>query len=426
MLILVFALFVCLLLLGVPVFFTMGITSMVYAFINDIPIVMLSHRIFSGLDSFTIMAIPFFVLSGLLMEKGGIAQKIIQFFTSLIGWVSGSLLYVATLAGTGLAAISGSGSADTAAISSIMLPEMKNRNYNIDYTAGIMACAGTLGPILPPSIMMIVIATITSTSVGSMFLAGILPGLVLVAVLLISCKVHISNEPVRYNKTVSFDFRRLCRDFIVAIPAFLMPVIIVGGIVFGVFTPTEAASIAVAVGIILSVFVYRQLSFKDIPALLVKSAKTSAVVMIIIATASIFSWIISSQNIPLVIRDLLTSITSSPISFLLAVNVLLLIVGMFMESISAIIILVPILVPIAQSYGIDPIHFNVIIIVNLAIGMVTPPYGITLFVASSIAERDSMTVAKETRIPLLGMILGLLFITYFPSISTFLPTTFME
>ncbi|MFA0088648.1 C4-dicarboxylate ABC transporter [Vibrio sp. 10N.286.49.C2] len=425
MLTLALLLFAILLVFGVPVFFTMGITSTFYILTHDIPAVVLSHRIFSGLDSFTIMAIPFFVLSGLLMEKGGIAERIIQFFTSLIGWISGSLLYVSTLTGTGLAAISGSGSADTAAISSIMLPEMRNRNYNIDFSAGIMACAGTLGPILPPSIMMIVIATLTGTSVGAMFLAGIFPGFLMVLVLLFACRIHVKNDPGRYQAEVTFSLRKLAFDFVRAIPAFLMPVIIVGGIVSGVFTPTEAAAIAVVVGFIVGLLVYKELTWSGLPALIAKATKISAVVMIIIATASIFSWIISSQNIPAVIKSAIDSVTSSPITFLLAVNILLLVIGMFMESISAILILVPILMPMAQSYGIDPVHFNIIVVVNLAVGMVTPPYGITLFVASSISQRNPMIVAKETRIPLLGMLLALQVITYFPLISTYLPNAIM-
>lgn len=426
MLTIVLILFFVLLLFGVPVFFTMGVASTFYIITQDVNAVVLSHRIFSGLDSFTIMAIPFFVLSGLLMEKGGIAQRIIQFFTSFIGWISGSLLYVSTLAGTGLAAISGSGSADTAAISSIMLPEMRQRKYNIDFSAGIMACAGTLGPILPPSIMMIVIATLTGTSVGAMFLAGILPGLLLMVVLLLSCRAHVNKESYRYQSQVKFSFSQLVVDFIQAIPAFLMPLIIVGGIVSGVFTPTEAAAISVAVGYIVGSFVYKELSVAQLPKIISKATRISSVVMIIIATATIFSWIISSRNIPTVIVQAIETVTDSPFTFLLAVNILLLIIGMFMESISAILILVPILMPIAQSYGIDPIHFNVIVVVNLAVGMVTPPYGITLFVASSISQCNPMRVARETKIPLMGMLLVLIAITYFPVISTYLPTTIME
>ena len=422
--------FLFLILAGTPIVFALGVAAAIILWLSDVPMSIIAQRIYAGLDSFTIMAIPFFVFAGIIMEHGGIARRIIDFATALVGWIRGSLLLVAVVSGTGLAAISGSGSADTAATSSIMLPEMRRRAYNIDFTAGIMAASGSLGPIIPPSIMMVVLATISNLSVGGMFLGGIVPGLLMAAGLLLACYIHARRESAKgntaYQTIEPFTMRRLGQTFVAALPAFAMPVIIVGGIVGGVFTPTEAASVAVFVGLFVGLYVYRELSIKRLPELILRAAAVSAAVMMIIATASIFSWLIASQNIPALLGEQLRTITDSPYGFLLIVNVLLLLIGMFMESISAILILTPVLMPIAQSFGIDPLHFGVIIVMNLSIGMITPPYGITLFVASSIAERSITQVSARIWMPLGFMLATLLAATYFPALVTFLPNTLMR
>ncbi len=418
--------FLGLILIGTPIVFALGVSAALTLYLNDVPMSIVSQRIFAGLDSFTIMAIPFFVFAGIIMERGGIAQRIIDFATALVGWITGSLLMVSVVAGTGLAAISGSGSADTAATSSIMLPEMRRRGYDIDFAAGIMAAAGTLGPIIPPSIMMVVLATISNLSVGGMFLGGIVPGLIMAVGLMIASYFHARNGGDAYRDTQPFTLQRLGRCFIAAGPAFVMPVIIVGGIVGGIFTPTEAASIAVVSGLLIAVFVYKELSFRDLPDIILRAASISATVMMIIATASVFSWLIASQNIPAMIGESMRAISDSPWVFLALVNVLLIGIGMFMESISAILILVPVLMPIAKSFGIDPLHFGVIIIINLSIGMITPPYGITLFVASSIAQRRITQVSRKILLPLSLMLTTLIACTYVPQIVTFLPNLFLQ
>ena len=418
--------FLFLILIGTPIVFSLGVSAAFTLYLNDVPMAIVAQRIFAGLDSFTIMAIPFFVFAGIIMERGGIAQRIVDFATALVGWITGSLLMVAVVTGTGLAAISGSGSADTAATSSIMLPEMRKRGYNIDFAAGIMAAAGTLGPIIPPSIMMVVLATISNLSVGRMFLGGIVPGLIMAVGLMLVSYMHARNGGAAYRDVQPFTLHRLFKTFVAAGPAFLMPVIIVGGIVGGVFTPTEAASIAVVVGLLIALFVYRELKFTDLPEIIVRAASISATVMMIIATASIFSWLIASQNLPAQIGEFFKSVSDNPIVFLALVNVLLIIIGMFMESISAILILVPVLMPIAIAYGIDPLHFGVVIIINLSIGMITPPYGITLFVASSIAQRKITQVSRKILLPLTMMLMTLLLCTYVPGTVTFLPDLFFD
>lgn len=413
--------FLVLILIGTPIVFALGVSAALTLELSGVPISIVAQRIYAGLDSFTIMAIPFFVLAGLIMERGGIAQRIIDFATALVGWITGSLLMVAVVAGTGLAAISGSGSADTAATSSIMLPEVKKRGYDIDFAAGIMAAAGTLGPVIPPSIMMVVLATISNLSVGGMFLGGIVPGLIMMVGLMLASYLHARRGGDAYRDARPFTFRRLVGTFISAGPAFVMPVIIVGGIVGGVFTPTEAASVAVFTGLIIALFVYRELRFAELPDLILRAAAISAAVMMIIATASVFSWLISSQNVPAAIAAQIKSLSDNPWVFLALVNLLLIGIGMFMESISAILILVPVLMPIARDFGIDPLHFGVVVVINLSIGMITPPYGITLFVASSIAGRSIMQVASKISLPFLFMLACLLLATYVPDIVMFLP-----
>ena len=422
---LIFFLFIFLLIFGTPIVFSLGIAATLTLMAYDVPLALVAQRMYGGLDKFTIMAIPFFILTGIIMEKGGIAKRIIDFATALVGWITGSLYLVAVVAGTGLAAISGSGSADTAAMSSIMLPQMRKRKYNIDFAAAIMASSGSLGTIIPPSIMMVVLATISNQSVGAMFLAGIFPGLLCALFLLISGYARAKLNKIESKDFTPFGFLNLIKTFVKAIPALTLPVIIVGGIVGGIFTPTEAASVSVIVGLFISIFIYREIKFKDLPEIILKAATIASTVMLIIATASIFSWFIASQQIPQQISAFMLSFSDSKFWFLVNVNILLILIGMFMESISAILILVPVLMPVAIAFGVDPLHFGLIIILNLSIGMITPPYGITLFVASSIAERSIVDVSKKLLLPLSLMFFVLILATYFPQISLYLPGTIL-
>lgn len=422
--IMVMVLFVLLLIAGAPIVFTMGVSASLVLMGEGIPSSIISQRLFAGLDSFTIMAIPFFVLSGLLMERGGIARRMIDFATALVGWIRGSLLLVSVVSGTGLAAVSGSGSADTAATASLMLPEMRRRRYDIDFAAGLMAAAGSLGPIIPPSIMMIVLASVGNVSVGDMFIAGIVPGFLMALGLLLAGYFHARRYGGVYSQVQPFSLKELGVTAWKAIPAFLMPIIIIGGIVGGVFTPTEAASVAVATGLLVGLFIYRELKLRDLPRLILRAASISASVMMIIAVANIFSWLVAREGVPQLLVGFLQSLSDNPWVFLALLNVGLIFVGMFMESIAAILILVPVLMPVAQSYGIDPLHLGVVIIINLSIGMITPPYGITLFVASSIAQRPIMRVAAKIVLPLSFMLAVLVLATYVPYVVTALPDFF--
>ena len=424
--ILAFSIFLVLLLVGMPVVFVLGLAAAATLIITqpDIPLTIVAQRMYDGLNSFTIMAIPFFVFAGAIMDAGGISRRIVDLATALVGWIVGSLLMVSVVAATGLAAISGSGSADVAAISSIMQPELRRRKYDVDFAAAIIACAGSLAQVIPPSLMMVVVALVSNLSVGAMFLAGILPGLLTVPGLLASAYLHARRGGPQYRDTEPFDLARLRRAFRASLPALGMPVIIIGGIVGGVFTPTEAASVAVLYGLIVALFVYRDLAWRQLPGLVLRASALSAAVMMIIATASIFGWLVASANVPAILAAWIKSVSSEPWTFLLMVNVLLMLVGMFMESLAAILILVPVLMPIAIAFGVNPVHFGVVVVMNFAIGMVTPPYGITLFVASSIAERNIIQVARRIVWPWAMMTLILILVTYVPDIALSLPRLF--
>lgn len=420
-----FSAFLLFLAIGMPIVFVLGIAAtLTLLFTTDVPITIVSYRIFSSLNSFTIMAIPFFIFAGAVMDVGGISRRIVNLATAIVGWITGCLLMVSVVAATGLAAISGSGSADTAAVSAIMVPELKRRKYDVDFAAAMIASAGSLAQIIPPSLMMVVVAMITSQSTGALFLAGIIPGIVITSLLLVISFVHAVRGGPQYREVEPFTLKRLGNTFIDAIPALGMPIIIIGGIVGGVFTPTEAAAIAGGYGVIVACFVYRELKLKDFRTVILRTVSLSAAVMTIIGTASVFGWLVAEARVPDLIAAWIKAFTQNPWVFLLIINVFLMIVGMFMESIAAILILVPVLMPIAIDFGINPIHFGLVVVMNFAIGMVTPPYGITLFVASSVAGRSIVQVSKRVFWPWAAMTLVLLLITYVPGIGLFLPNAF--
>jgi C4-dicarboxylate transporter DctM subunit len=304
------------------------------------------------------------------------------------------------------------------------MPEMRKRGYDVDLSASIIAASGALAPIIPPSIIMIIVAITANQSIGAMFLGGIVPGLMIAIMLAISCWMFSRRRGLRYSDSIDFSLHRLTRSFVAALPALTLPVIIVGGIVGGVFTATEAACIAVIVTLFISLVVYREITISDLPALFLRSISLSAAVLMIVATASVFSWIIASLGAPQLLDTWIRSVTDSPIVFLLIVNVLLLLVGMFMESISAILIIVPVLMPIAVSYGIDPVQFGVMTALNLSIGLITPPYGICLYVSAMVAERSIEQVARRIWIPLIPMIIVLLLTAYVPAFVLTLPDAF--
>lgn len=414
--------FVALLVLGVPVVFVLG-ASAVIALVTttDVPVAIVSQRVFAGLNSFTLMAIPFFVFAGVIMDAGGISRRIVEFASALIGWMVGSLYQVSCLAAAGLAAISGSGSADTAAISAIMQPQLRRRGYDVDFGAALIACAGSIAQVIPPSLTMVILAVVSNVSIGALFIAGVVPGLLCIIMLMIVAYLQARRGGAAYRETEPFTFARLRRTGWAALPAAGMPVLILGGILGGVFTPTEAAAVSGFYGLLVGLFVYGDLKVRQLPNLILRTASLSSAVMLIIGTAAVFSWLIANANVPAMLGAWIISVSTSQLVFLIIANLLFLFVGMFLETIAAILIIVPVLAPIAAQMGVDPIHFSLLVILNCAIGTVTPPYGVSLFVASSVAGRPVLSVSRRLVWPLAGLFTILIAVTIIPDLSLFLP-----
>lgn len=412
---------------GLPIVLALGVSALIaIVTLTDVPLSIVAQRVYGGVNSFPLMAIPFFVASGIIMEAGGIARRFVALASALVGWITGSLYLVAITTGTGLAAISGSGSADTAAISSMLVPEMRKRGYDVDMSAAVIAASGSMASVVPPSIVMVIIAITTNQSIGAMFLGGIVPGMLISVGLLTGCWIYAKRGGMAYKDARPFSGKLLRTAFVDALPAMMVPLVIVGGIVGGVFTATEAACVAVYITLAISVFVYRELTIAQIWPIILKTVSLSSAVLIIVSTASIFSWIIASQGAPQALDELLRGITSNPIVFLLIVNLLLLVVGMFMESISAILIIMPVLMPIAISYGIDPVHFGVMAALNLSVGLITPPYGICLYIASMVAGRSIEQVASRVWLPLIPMVVVLGLTAFVAPVTMALPNFFYD
>ncbi|MDW7674486.1 MAG: TRAP transporter large permease [Bacillota bacterium] len=418
---LLFGLFALLVIISVPIAVSLGLATVLTIYLTDIVAVQVAaQRMFTSIDSFPLMAVPFFMIAGAVMEKGGISKRLIGFANSLVGSFSGGLALVAILASMFFAAISGSAPATVAAIGAIMIPAMVKNGYREDFATATQASAGYIGVIIPPSIPMITYGVVTGVSIGGLFMAGFIPGIIIglslgvVAVITAKKNNYRGLEKKASAKEVWIAFKD-------AIWAIMMPVIILGGIYGGIFTPTEAANIAVVYGLIIGLFVYKELTFKDLPKILRTAAISSSLVLLIVATASAFGLILTREQIPLKIAELLIGITDNPIVLLMVLNIMLLLVGTFMETNAAIIILAPILYPAIMQLGIDPIHFGIIMVVNLAIGMITPPLGVNLFVASSMRRMPIETLIKANWWYLAVSILALMIITYFPQLSLWLP-----
>ena len=413
-------LFIC----SVPIAISLGLSSVITLKMNALPLSVLAQNIFESLDSFTLMAIPFFILAGNLMQTGGIAKRLIGLANALVGWFRGGLGSVAVLTSMFFATLSGSSSATTAAIGSSLIPEMTKKKYPKPFATAITASSGELGAIIPPSIPMIVYGLVANVSVGSLFIAGILPGVFIGISLMVT--VIIIARVKKFDQveviTVSEWSRNLWIAFRQSLFAMLMPIIILGGIYFGLFTPTEAAVVAVFYSLIIGLFVYKELKWSDLGPIFTKSAISTSIILVIVAFASVFAYILTIEQVPHKLSDLVISLSDSPLVFILLTNIFLLITGMFIETLAAIIILGPILAPVAVLYGIDPIHFGMIMIVNLAIGMVTPPLGVNLFVACEIAGLRIEQLIRPVLIFLAVLIFDLLIISYWAPLSTWLPS----
>lgn len=412
--------FIVLALMGVPIAIVLGMSSLISLwFGSTLPLAIIAQRMFTAADSFPLLAIPLFMISGALMDNGGISRRLINLTNNLVGGITGGLAHVSILTCMFFAAISGSGPATVAAIGGIMIPYMVKAGYDAGFAAAIMALSGAIGIIIPPSIPMVTYGTMSNVSIGKLFTAGFGPGIVVGLSLMITA-YFISKKKGYGGRAEPFSWGNLWKSFKEAFWAILMPFIILGGIYGGIFTPTEAAAVAVVYGFVVGLFIYKELKVKDIPKILLDAASTTAMIMLIIAAAQVFGWIMTSERIPDEIARGILGISNNKYVILMIINIMLLVVGTFMETNAALIILVPILLPIVTQLGVDPIHFGIIMIVNLAIGMSTPPLGVNLFVASGISNINLERIIKSIVPLLIANIIALLLITYIPAISLLL------
>ena len=405
---------------GVPIAIALGLASIVtLALTADQSTVALAQRFFSGVQTPALLAIPFFILAGTFMTTGGVARRMIAFANALVGHFRGGLAMAALLACALFAAVSGSSPATVVAVGTIMIGGMASSGYTKDFAAGLICNAGTLGILIPPSIVMVVYGAVTETSVGTLFIAGVLPGIVLTAALMAA--VAVVARRVGLPRQPRADLRTVLRTGRDAFWGLLLVVIVLGGIYLGVFTPTEAAAVSAVYAFLVAVFLYRDLKLRDVPRVLAESAKITAMLMFIIGNAMLFAFVLTTEQVPQAASAWITELGLPPWGFLALVNVLLVIAGSFMEATSVVLIFAPIVFPIATALGIHPVHLGIIMTVNMEIGMITPPVGLNLFVTSAIAELPVTRVVRAA-VPWLVVLLAVLvLVTYVPWVSLVVP-----
>ena len=420
-----FGVFFLLLFLSVPVAVALGLSTFITAFIfegSDI-LIDLSSNLFQQLDKYALMAIPMFILAGNLLSKGGSAKRIIEFAKAFVGHLPGGLPIAAILSSIVFAAVSGSSPATVAAIGSIMFGAITAAGYPKTYAIGTITTAGSLGILIPPSIVMIIYGVTADESIGKLFIAGIIPGLLIGFMLM--AVTYIGAKKLGFKKTKPATWKERWDKFKESFWALMTIVIIIGGIYGGIFTPTEAAAVSAIWALFVSLLIYKDIKFKDLGDVFFESAKTSGIILFIIANASVFAYFLTLENIPDMLTQFVLDMHLNKVMFLIAVNIILLIAGNFMEPSSIIMIMVPLLLPIAKTLGIDPIHFGVIITINMELGMLTPPVGLNLFVASGITGEPIKEVVKSVLPWFIVMLIGLILITYIPEISLWLPNKMM-
>ncbi len=402
--------------INAPIAVSIGMSSVIAIVVQgDFPLMMVAQRMFSGTDSFHLMAVPLFMFAGVLMEAGGISRRIIDFANSLVGWLPGGLAAVTIVSAMFFAGISGSAAADAAAVGAILIPAMKKSGYDSDFAAAVQASGGSIGVIIPPSIPMIIFGFLTGASVGRLFMAGILPGILIgVSLIVVSTLVSIKYN---YTNTAVFSGQRVWVSFRRGLLAMGAPIIILGGILTGIFTATESAAVAVIYALVVGMAVYREFGFGDLFPLFRDGAVISAIVMFIIAMASIFSWIAAIENIPATLAAGLLTMSDNPVVLLLLINIVLLVAGTFIETTAALILLVPVITTMLPALHIDMVQLGVIVVTNLAIGMLTPPMGICLIVAASISGDRLGAVSLRVLPFLFILVVDLLIITFYSPLT---------
>ena len=417
--------FLALLTIGVPVAIALGGASLLYVIVEGVqPHLVVLHRMVGGTDSFPLLAIPFFIMAGSLMNSSGITARIFGFAMALVGWLRGGLGHVNVVASIIFAGMSGTAVADAAGLGMIEIKAMKDQGYDLDFSVGITGGSSTIGPIIPPSLPMVIYGVMANASIGQLFAAGFLPGLTmgLTLMAMVFWFAHTRN----YRRDVRFSVPNLWVATKKAFLPLMTPIILVGGMVTGVFTPTEAAIAATVYALVLGVCVYRTLSLKRLIKISFETIETTAIILLIVAGASIFGYLITTSKITDHVADAVLAITTQPWAVLLLVNIFLLIVGCFMETIAAITILVPVLMPLVERIGVDPVHFGVIMVLNLMIGLLTPPVGMVLYVLARVANISLDRTTRACAPFLIPLIATLAIVTYWPSMVMLLPNLFYK
>jgi tripartite ATP-independent transporter DctM subunit len=410
-----------LLVVGAPIYLVLAGSSALWVYFGSTtPDLVLVHRMVNGVDSFPLLAIPFFIMAGNLMNSAGITKRIFDFALALVGWLRGGLGHVNVIGSVIFAGMSGAAVADAGGLGTIEIKAMRDHGYPDDFAVGITAASATIGPIIPPSLPMVVYGYMASVSVGQLFAAGLIPGLLMAAALMVMIAVRARQRG--YVRDTNFSLPRLGRAFVGALLPLLTPVIIIGGMMSGLFTPTEAAIAACAYALLLGLVVYRTLDWRGLLKVSMETVETTAIILLIVAAASIFAWILTSARVEQGLASMILGITDNKYLLLLLVNVLLLVIGCFLETVAAITILVPVLLPIMTQAGVDPVHFGLVMVFNLMIGLLTPPVGMVLFVLARVAHVPVEAVARAVAPFLVPLVVVLILITYLPDLVLWLPT----
>lgn len=410
--------------IGLPVAITLGLASLAYIVSAGLPVVVIPQKMYAGMDVFVLLSIPGFILAGNLMNHGGITERIIRLANALVGWVRGGLALSNVASSMLFGGISGTAVADAASIGGVMIPGMQKAGYPADFSAAVTAASSTVGPIIPPSVPMILVGSLSGISVGQMFMAGAIPGILLGLAMMVTA--YVISVRRGFPRQAWQGLRELLRSFLGAFWALFMTALIIGGLLSGAMTPTETAVVASVYAFAVGAFLYRELPLREVPSVLINSAVSSAAILVLVGFANVFGWILVSERIPQTITAAVLSVTENRYVVILLINLCLLLVGMFMETIAALIVLFVPLLALATSVGVDPLHFAIIAVLNLMIGLTTPPIGVCLFICANIARLPLAPVVRAI-LPFILTNIGILFlVSYVPPLATWLPSVLFD